>query len=100
MRQVVEICQELRLMEPPIFVLMIVLSGLSSAVGTLVFGWISARQRGCSVGERLGLRWPPISPFSLACFLLGSIPVLLVSVGVVAAIETVLPGDESVLMLP
>jgi membrane protease YdiL (CAAX protease family) len=88
-----------RLMEPPFFVLMIVLSGLSITAGAFLFGWISARHQRCSLGERLGLRWPTISPFSLACFLLGSVPVLLVSVGVVVAIETVVAGDESVLML-
>ena len=87
-----------RLMEPPIFVLMIVLSGLSITGGAIVFGWI-ARNEHCSIVERLGLRWPTISPLLLACLLLGSVPVLLVSVGIVVAIETVIPGDESVLLL-
>ncbi len=88
-----------RLMEPPLFVLMIILSGFSITTGALLFGWISAKHSHSSVVERLGLRWPPISTLSLVGFLLGSVPVLLASVGVVILIERVIPGDESVLAL-
>ncbi len=88
-----------RLMEPPIFVLLLTLSGSSIVVGALLFGWISAKHSRCSVSERLGLRWPALSTFSFVNLLLGSIPVLLVSVGVVILIETVVPGDDSMLSL-
>ena len=88
-----------RLMEPPIFVLMLVLSASSIIAAAFLFGWVSAKHQGCSVSERLGLRWPTISTLSLLSLMLGSIPVLLVSVGVVMLIEKVLPGDQSVLML-
>jgi membrane protease YdiL (CAAX protease family) len=88
-----------RLMEPPIFILMLVLSASSIIAGAFLFGWISAKHCHSSIVERLGLRWPKISTMSLVSLLLGSIPVLLVSVGVVILINAVLPGDESVLML-
>jgi membrane protease YdiL (CAAX protease family) len=88
-----------RLMDPPIFVLMLLVSGLSIAAGAVLFGWISAKHCGETLTQRLGLRWPNISNSSLVCFLLGSIPVLLLSVGVVMLIEKVIPGDQSVLAL-
>lgn len=88
-----------RLMEPPVFVLMLVLSSSSIAAAALLFGWVSANHCGRSVTDRLGLRLPKLSAPSMFSLLLGSIPVLLVSVGVVLLIERVLPGDESVLQL-
>ena len=87
------------MMTPPIFVMTIALSGLGTTAGALLFGWISAKHANCSVGERLGMRWPEISTFSLLTFLLGSIPVLLVSIGAVYLVALVFPADDSLLSL-
>ena len=87
------------LMTPPMFVMNIALAGLAMTAGALLFGWISAKYANCSVRERLGMRWPPISTFTLVTILLGSIPVLLVSIGAVYLVNLVLPGDESLLVI-
>ena len=78
---------------------MLVLASSSITAGALLFGWISAKHCHCSIAERLGLRWPKISAWSMVGLLLGSVPVLLIAVGAVMLIETVLPGDDSVLKL-
>ena len=88
-----------RLLEAPIFVLMLVLSSSSIAAAAFLFGWISAKHQRCSIIDRLGLRWPTISTPSIVGLLLGSVPVLLIAVGAVMLIEKVLPGDESILKL-
>lgn len=88
-----------RLVEAPIFVLLLMVSGLSIVAGAFLFGWISARNRNVSVVDRLGLRWPSVSPTSMGMLLLGSVPVLLVSVGVVLLIEKVIPADQSFVKL-
>lgn len=85
------------MMAPPMFVLTIILSGLGTTTGALLFGRFSAKHASCPLRERLGMRWPPISALSLVVFLLGSIPVLLVSLGAVYLVSLVLSGDESLL---
>lgn len=83
------------LMTPPMFVMTIALAGLAMTAGALLFGWVSARYANCSVRERLGMGWPPISTFSLLTFLLGSVPVFLVSIVAVYLVALVFPADDS-----
>ncbi|MCH2183063.1 MAG: CPBP family intramembrane metalloprotease [Mariniblastus sp.] len=59
--------------------------------GALLFGRLSARRAGCSLADRLGLRWPSFSVFSLVGFLLGSVPVLMLSLVAVYLVTLLLP---------
>ncbi|MDA8743415.1 CPBP family intramembrane metalloprotease [Rubripirellula amarantea] len=86
-------------MRPSIFILMIVLSQVISGLLIWFFAVLSARRANCSLSERLGLDWPAVSGYSFGLFMIGSVPVLLVSVAVVILIEKVWPGDQSVLEL-
>jgi len=87
------------LMRPPIFVLMLICSGSTIMVPGLLFGWLSAKRAETSLSKRLGLTWPALSPVTWVGFLLGSVPVLLLSVAVVVLIEMVISGDKSTLVL-
>lgn len=88
-----------RLMEATVFLLLLLASGSTLIVSAFVAGRLSARNQGESVRSRLGLHWPKWSPAMYLVMMVGSIPVLLLSVGVVILIEKVIPGDESILKL-
>ncbi|TWT79974.1 CAAX amino terminal protease self- immunity [Planctomycetes bacterium CA13] len=88
-----------RLMHPPLFLLMLCLSGFSMIGFAFLFGRMSAKHRHISTIERLGLQWPTIPLTSFLCLMIGSVPVLLISVGIVMLINMVLPGDETGLAL-
>lgn len=88
-----------RLVEAPVMLLLLVASGGTMFVTALVAGRWSAKNQGESLGSRLGLGWPRWSVWNYLAMMVGSIPVLLLSVGVVILIEKVIPGDESILKL-
>ncbi|QDT13735.1 CPBP family intramembrane glutamic endopeptidase [Planctomycetes bacterium K23_9] len=88
-----------RIYDARIFTTLIVCSGVSMMLGGYWFGSISARHRDCSLTDRLGLTLPQLSTVSWGVLAIGSIPVLLLAVGAVIAIEQVIPGDQSVLAL-
>ncbi len=67
--------------------------------GSLLFGWLSARRAGCSLAGRLGVRWPSFSVFSLVGFLLGSVPVLILSLVAVYLVALVITPDTSLLAM-
>ena len=88
-----------QLFHPPFFVVLLACSGLSMILGGVGFGGVSARNRGCRISDRLGLSSPALSGAAWITLLIGSIPVLLVSVGAVALLEQFIKGDESILKL-
>ena len=75
----------------PVFVMNLILAFLCMAGGATLFGWLSARRAGCSLADRLGLRWRSFSLPSLVVFLLGSVPVFMLSLGAVYLVSLVFP---------
>jgi uncharacterized protein len=86
-------------LRPSVFISMIVLTQVVSGMIIWFFAARSARRAGTDIAERLGLRWPSISVFQFVTLMIGSIPVLLLSVWVVVQIERVITADTSALEL-
>jgi len=95
-QSIIEAAAELpaKMMDAPMFVATLVLSGGSMIAASFLFGWWSAKNRKMAITDRLGLRWPGV-PFSLwISLLLGSVPVLLLAVGAVILVEQVIPATN------
>ena len=87
------------LMTAPMFVINLITTGVCMVGGAVLFGWLSARRTQYSLADRLGVRWPCFSLFSLVGFLLGSVPVFFLSLLAVYLVGLVVPSGGSLEVL-